>query len=156
MDIKIGSPKLCTRVAKVMFLHLSVCPQGGGSVSVHARIPSLGPDPLRDHSLWEQMPPRTRPPRTRHPPLEQAPPEQTPTGTGTPGSRRPSLSRHPPWTSPPPPVDGYCCGWYASYWNAFLCLNLFTKAKTFTPFFRSLLVLGDLLGKRRIYSSYYL
>ena len=22
--------------------------------------------------------------------------------------------------SDPPPADGYCCGWYASYWNAFL------------------------------------
>ena len=22
--------------------------------------------------------------------------------------------------TPPPPADGYCCGWYASYWNAFL------------------------------------
>ena len=22
------------------------------------------------------------------------------------------------------PRDGYCCGWYASYWNAFLCLNV--------------------------------
>ena len=22
--------------------------------------------------------------------------------------------------TPPPPADGYCCIWYASYWNAFL------------------------------------
>ena len=21
---------------------------------------------------------------------------------------------------PPPPADVYCCGWYTSYWNAFL------------------------------------
>ena len=29
------------------------------------------------------------------------------------------------WWRPPPPADGYCCGWYASYWHAFLCeLNL--------------------------------
>ena len=25
----------------------------------------------------------------------------------------------------PPPPDGYCCGWYASYWNAFLFIYLF-------------------------------
>ena len=24
-----------------------------------------------------------------------------------------------------PPRDGYCCGRYASYWNTFLCLNIF-------------------------------
>ena len=29
-------------------------------------------------------------------------------------------SRGVPGGDPPPP-DGYCCGWYASYWNAFLC-----------------------------------
>ena len=23
-------------------------------------------------------------------------------------------------TPPPPKADGYCCGWYVSYWNAFL------------------------------------
>ena len=22
-----------------------------------------------------------------------------------------------------PPADGYCCGWYASYWNAFLFIS---------------------------------
>ena len=34
----------------------------------------------------------------------------------------PRRSRPPPQeqTPPPPPRDGYCCGRYASYWNAFL------------------------------------
>ena len=33
------------------------------------------------------------------------------------------LGRH-----PPPPADGYCCGRYASYWNAFLlCLIVHIK-----------------------------
>ena len=27
--------------------------------------------------------------------------------------------------TPPPPADGYCCGRYASYWNAFLLLGYF-------------------------------
>ena len=56
-------------VAKVMFLHVSVCPQGGG-------VPG-------------QVPPRD---------------QVHPLGPGT----------------PLPPGDGYCCGRYASYWNAFL------------------------------------
>ena len=31
------------------------------------------------------------------------------------------LGRHSPWTeTPPTPEDGYCCGRYSSYWNAFL------------------------------------
>ena len=25
------------------------------------------------------------------------------------------------------PPDGYCCGWYASYWNAFLFGNIFAE-----------------------------
>ena len=28
--------------------------------------------------------------------------------------------------TPPPPADGYCCGRYASYWNALLLLPEFT------------------------------
>ena len=68
-------------VAKVMFLHLSVCPQGG-SASVHAGIPPPGADS-----------PGTRPPK-----------EKTPPGAD-------------------PPADGYGCGRYASYWNAFLYLS---------------------------------
>ena len=27
----------------------------------------------------------------------------------------------------PPPPNGYCCGWYASYWNAFLFMNSLKK-----------------------------
>ena len=86
-------------VAKVMFLQLSVCPQGGVCLS----------------ACWDTTPPGTRhPPGSRHthpgisPPLPQ--------------------SRHPPGPGPPPPreqtpptgADGYRCGRYASYWNAFL------------------------------------
>ena len=58
--------------------YLSVCPQEGGSASVHAGIP------------------------------------YTPVGADTPGIR------HPRDQTPHPPADGYCCGQYASYWNAFL------------------------------------
>ena len=30
------------------------------------------------------------------------------------------VSQHALRQTPPPPADGYCCGRYASYWNAFL------------------------------------
>ena len=56
------------------------------------------------------IPPSRReqtPPREQAPPLEQTTP---PPGAGTP----------PSGADPPPPADGYCCGMYASYWNAFL------------------------------------
>ena len=50
-----------------------------------------------------------------HPPLDQAPPRD----------------QAPPWeqTPPHPPADGYCCGWYASYWNAFLFSFMFVAAR---------------------------
>ena len=68
------------KFAKVMFLHVSVCPRGG--------LPQC----MLGYS------PGSRPPGADTP-SEQAPPrEQAPSHRG----------------------DGYCCGRYASYWNAFL------------------------------------
>ena len=85
-------------VAKVMFLHLCVCPQGG--------LPQcmLGYHPLPGAGTtlpWSRHPPVAGTAQSRHPP-EQAhlPPEQAP-----------PWSMHPP----PPPADGYCSGRYASY-----------------------------------------
>ena len=86
-------------VAKVMFLQLSVCPQGGVCLS----------------ACWD-----TTPPRGQAPSREQT---HTPCDQHT-----PPPSRHTPRTRPPLPggadtptgADGYCCGRYASYWNAFL------------------------------------
>ena len=46
------------------------------------------------------------------PPQEQAPP---------PGSRH-------------APVNGYCCGWYASYWNAFLLTKMHSSRMRITCF----------------------
>ena len=50
---------------------------------------------------------------------------QTPFLGRCPQGRHP-LDRHPLGThpladTPPPTRDGYCSGWYASYWNAFMC-----------------------------------
>ena len=33
----------------------------------------------------------------------------------------------PACTEAQPPADGYCCGWYASYWNAFLLNCVYDK-----------------------------
>ena len=62
----------------------------GGSTSVHAGIPT---------------PPQSRPPQGPGTPSPRA---------GTPGADTPRDQ------APPPAADGYCCGRYASYWNAFL------------------------------------
>ena len=86
-----------------------------------------------------QTPRSRRPPRNRHPPRAGIPPEQTPYRR-----QAPPWSRHPPpWADNPPkeallpragtspsrhplprPANGYCCGRYASYWNAFLYLTM--------------------------------
>ena len=88
-------------VAKVMFLHLSVCPQGG--------LPQCRDTPRADTPPPEQTPPNEQappgsrlpgsrnPPRSRHlfSPREQAPPpsrSRHPPGAGT----RPPRDRHPP------------------------------------------------------------
>ena len=52
-----------------------------------------------------------------------------PLGRQYPRGQTPSpLGRHPPERQHPlyrhPPADGYCCGWYASYWNAFFFISV--------------------------------
>ena len=42
-----------------------------------------------------------------------------------------------------PPRDGYCCGQYASYWNAFLFLYAPRVPNEFTPGFQKLTVLAS-------------
>ena len=56
----------------------------------------------------------------------------SPTPGGSPGPHQ-GGSQHALRQNPPPPTVGYCCGRYASYWNAFL---LFTANRTvlFYPF----------------------
>ena len=85
--------------AKVIFSQACVCPQGG-SASVHAGI----------------YPPLTRPPR------DQTPPAPDPPGT------RPPLAPDPPRHQPPREADSSIrstSGRYASYWNAFLFVQVF-------------------------------
>ena len=64
------------------------------------------------HTPQEQNPPGSRqPPWSRHPPRADTPGADTP------------QEQTPPRVDTPPLSDGHCCGWYASYWNAFLFLN---------------------------------
>ena len=96
-------------VAKVMFLQVCVCPQGGRvSASVHAGMPY--PLPPVETPRMERPPPGTRQtPRMEDPPLPET--RQT-----LPGDQ----------ADPPREADSgirSTSGRYASYWNAFL-LNL--------------------------------
>ena len=98
-------------VAKVMFLHLSVCPQRGVCLS----------------TCWDTAPPpREQHPRSRHPPrasthlgADTSPGSRPPPGADTP---QPPLWEQAPPGADTPPGDGYCCRRYASCWNAFLLL----------------------------------
>ena len=84
------------KLAKVMFLHLFV------SHSVHRGV--LPQCMMGYHTPLGPGTPKSRPPGPGTP---MSPPEQThPLGPGA------------------PRADGYCCGRYASYWNAFLFLNV--------------------------------
>ena len=135
-------------VAKVMFLHVSVIlSTGGGSALLHAGIPPPHPrtrhppgadthppradTPLgADNPLGGDTPQEQTPPRSRHP-LGADPPGRRPPGRRPPGADTPREQTPPRADTPPPgadtPRDGHCCGWYASYWNAFLlsmCVNI--------------------------------
>ena len=108
--------------AKVIFSQACVknSVHGGGvSASVHAGIPPGAHPPRPGTHPQEQTPPgvdpQTRhPPRTRHLPRTRHPP----------GSR-------PPGSRPPPRGKADCSirsmsGRYASYWNAFLLMFIFS------------------------------
>ena len=71
------------RIAKVMFLQASVCPQGG-------RWGCLPQCMLGYHTPQSRHPPGSRhPPRSRHPPGADRPGAYTPPGAETPWSRHP-------------------------------------------------------------------
>ena len=108
------SPPIFTvrnEVAKVMFLHLSVILFTGRGLPQCM----LGYHPLGAGT------PRTRhPPGSRHPPRADTPPTRHPAGSRYPLGTGTPLEQTPPWSR-----DGYCCGRYASYWNAFLFIFYF-------------------------------
>ena len=142
--------------AKVMFLQASVilstgrgclpqCMMGyhppGADTPLQEQTPPHGADTPPSRHPLEQTPPRADTPGSRHP-LKQTPP-----GADTPPqSRHPQLwSRHPPEADTPPGADtspqkqtppplreadsgvGSTSGRYASYWNAFLFGQFFSR-----------------------------
>ena len=76
------------------------------------------PPPPEAGTSPEQTPPRSRHPREQTPPLP---------GSRPPRAVSPPGSKHPPRSRQPPLADGYCCGRYASYWNAFLFGKMFAE-----------------------------
>ena len=105
------SPKeiLKMYLLQVMFLHVSVCPRGGGipaclaSFQAHTQgevEEGSGQGGLQAHTQGEVEGDLAR-------------------GVSSPTPRGVYPSMH--WGRPPPP-NGYCCGQYTSYWNAFLFL----------------------------------
>ena len=102
-------------VAKIMFLHLSF------SHSVHrGEGEYLGRYPPGPGTPPGQG--RYTPRQVHHPPEPGTPRAGTPPGQGryTPWDQvHPQDQVHPPGRYTPP-ADGYCCGRYVSYWNAFL------------------------------------
>ena len=130
-----------------MFLQACVCPRGRVPDQVRP-LPAPGTPPgtrytpRTRYTPWDQVHPPGpgtsprlgAPPRTRYTPPDQV---HTPLGPGTPPRTRYTPSPGPGTPNPPrpgtPPSDqapprtwytplryGHCCGWYASYWNAFL------------------------------------
>ena len=107
--------------AKVIFLQASVILSMGGSLA--GRPP-----------LWQGEPPSKETPRQGEPPWQGEPPARRPPWQG-----EPPQQGEPPWQGDPPrqgeppppgretplPAIRSMSGRYASYWNAFLYLNVF-------------------------------
>ena len=121
-----------TKIAKVMFLHVSVCPQGVVSqhalqvVSQHALQVSRGISRPTPRGKLRGLP-RGGSPGPHLGGLHAHTQEVSrPTPGGSPGPHLGGVSRPTPRGVYPsmhwgrPPADGYCRGQYASYWNAFL------------------------------------
>ena len=93
------------------------------------------PPPPGQTPPWADTPPRQTPPGrhlpglgldTPHGPGPGHPPwADTPLGLGLDTPWADTL----PWADTPPPADGYWCGRYASYWNAFMYFKIITKRK---------------------------
>ena len=102
---------------------------GGGSASVHAGIHSPRLTPPGRHAPLPSACWDTRP-------LGRHPPADTPRQTHPLGRHGPLLSAC--WDTRPLPSacwdsHGYCCRWFASYWNAFLFYDLFYSTKWTPP-----------------------
>ena len=64
------------------------------------------------------------------PPMQTAPGQTPPLPRQTPPSQVDNPPGRQPWADPPPPSDGHCSRWYASYWNAFLFMKAYFSKPT--------------------------
>ena len=80
-------------------------------------------DPHGQTPLWADTP--WADPLGGHPPGQAIPWLDTPWADTLPRADTPWAG-----TLPPPHRDGYCCGWYATYWNAFLLSISVTSEET--------------------------
>ena len=112
-------------VVKVMFLQVSVCPQGGRGCPPQCMVGYTLPGadtPQSRHPLEQKAPQEQTTPQEQTPPQKQTAPQSRhphPPRADTPGNR---CTPH-PGSRHPPPRDGHCCGRYTSYWNALLFLE---------------------------------
>ena len=124
-----------TTFAKVMFLHVPVCPQGWGVGDGVVMVSQHALQVISQHALQVSRGSPGPHPEGRlrglaggspGPHLGVMSPGPHPRGVSRPTPRG-GLQAHtggggciPAWTEVDPPADGCCWGWYASYWNAFL------------------------------------
>ena len=101
-------------VAATPVVHLQTLVQRGrpGVIFLHVSV-ILSTGEVCLSACWDTTPQVQTPSRSR-PPQEQNTRKSRPPLGGD-----PPRSRHPQGADPPS-QDGYCCGRYASYWNAFL------------------------------------
>ena len=122
-------------VAKVMFLQVSVCPQGGclHQCMLGCHTPQMEnppppdgePSPDGEPPLDGEAPPDGEPPKDGEPPWMENPPPwmENPPGWRTPPDGDPPKMQNPPRWRTPREADSSIwsmSGRYASYWNAFL------------------------------------
>ena len=127
-----------------MFLQASVCPQGGEYLTKYTppdqvHPPTPGTPSQTRYTPQDQVhpPDQVHPQDQVHPPRPGTPPKTRytsqdqvhPPGPGT--LPRPGT---PPGPGTSPPRYGHCCERYASYWNAFLFISLFTRSVRETIF----------------------
>ena len=115
------------KFAKVMLLHMSVCPKGGGEYL--ARYPSGQLPPRQVHPLGRYTSPRHVHPLGRYTHLGRYPPGQVHPRQVHPLGRYTPLGRYLPRACTPPTMHAgirSTSGRYASHWNAFLLCKVFT------------------------------
>ena len=118
-----------TKFAKVMFLHVSVILSMGGGVSrprPRGEVGWSGQGGVQAQAREVVSRPRPRPGGGGG--------VQAQVRGGVQAQARECVYPSMHWGRSPP-ADGYCCWWYASYWNAFLLIHILLQISTIRYFF---------------------